>query len=113
MRGDLIETYRILRGMDRVDVERMFPLVGKTRTRGHNLRLKGRSFKSEMRRNFFCQRLVSLWNSLPQTAAEAKSLSVFKTEIDRFLINKGWGKGRRMEMRKISAMIEWRSRRVT
>ena len=34
MREDLIETYRILRGLDRVDVERMFSLVGKTRTRG-------------------------------------------------------------------------------
>jgi len=41
-------------------------------------------------------------------AEEAKSLSVFKTEIDRFLINEGIrGKGRRM--RKISAVIEWRS----
>ena len=89
MRGDLIETYRILRGLDRMEVERMFPLVGKTRTRGHNLRLKGRSFKTEMRRNFFSQRVVNLWNSLPQKAVEARSLSVFKTEIDRFLINKG------------------------
>ena len=47
VRGDLTETYRILRGLDRVDVERMFPPVGKTRTRGHNLRLKGRSFKTD------------------------------------------------------------------
>ena len=69
-------------------VERMFPLVGKTRTRGHNLRLKGRSFKTEMRRNFFSQRVVNLWNSLLQKAVEARSLSVFKTEIDRLLINK-------------------------
>ena len=47
-------------------------------------------------------------------AEEARSLCVFKTEIDRFLINKGirgygektgeWG------MRKKSVMIEWRSR---
>ena len=72
-----------------MDVERMFPLVGKTRTRGHNLRLKGRSFKTEMRRNFLSQRVVNLWNSLLQKAVEARSLSVFKTEIDRFLINKG------------------------
>ena len=57
MREDLIETYRILRGLDRVDAEQMFPLVGRTRTRGHNLRLKGRSFKTEMRRNFFSQRV--------------------------------------------------------
>ena len=55
MWGDLIETYRILQGLDRVDMERMFPLVGKTRTRGHNPRLKGRSFKTEIRRNFFSQ----------------------------------------------------------
>ena len=89
MRGDLIETYRILRGLDRMDVERMFPLVGKTITRGHNLRLKGRSFKTEMRRNFFSLRVMNLWNSLPQKAVEAKSLTVFKTEIYRFLINKG------------------------
>ena len=31
-RGDLIETYRILRGLDSVDVERMFPLVGELLT---------------------------------------------------------------------------------
>ena len=70
-------------------MERMFPLVGKTRTRRHNLRLKGRSFKTEMRRNFFSQRVVNLWNSLPQKAVEARSLSAFKRELDRFLIGKG------------------------
>ena len=41
IRGDLIETYRIVRGLARVDMKRMFPLIGKTRTRGHNLRPKG------------------------------------------------------------------------
>ena len=66
-----------------MDMERMFPLVGKTRTRGHNLRLKGQSFKTEMRRNFFSQRVVNLWNSLLQKTVEAR------TEIERFLINKG------------------------
>jgi len=50
--------------------------------------VKGLSFKTEMRRNFFSQRVVNLWNSLPQRAVEAKSLSVFKTEVDSFLINK-------------------------
>ena len=84
MRENLIETYRILRGLDKLDVERMFPPVG-----GQNLRVKGRPFKTERRRTFFSQRLVNLWNSLPQRAVEARSGSVFNTEIDRFLINKG------------------------
>jgi len=89
MRGDLIETYSILKGRDRVDMERMFSLVGETRTRGHNRRVKGCFFKTEMRRNFFSQRVMNLWTSLPHRAVEAKSLSVFNIEIDRFLINNG------------------------
>ena len=32
--------------------------------------------------------MVNLWNFLPQKAVEARSLSVFTTEIDGFLINK-------------------------
>ena len=36
VRQDLIETskYKILRELDRVDSERMFPMVGESRTRG-------------------------------------------------------------------------------
>jgi len=56
MRGDLIDTYRILRGLDRVDAERLFTLVGESRIKGHNLRVRGCPFKTEMRRNFFPQR---------------------------------------------------------
>jgi len=42
MRGDLIATYRILRGgSDRVDAERLLPLVGESGTRGNNLRVRG------------------------------------------------------------------------
>jgi len=89
MRGDLFESYRILKGLDRVDGERMFPLVGETTIRGHTLRVKGLSFKTEMRRNLFSQRVVNLWNSLPQRAVEAESLSIIKTEVDSLLINKG------------------------
>eukprot|EP00061_Rhincodon_typus_P016457 g44685.t1 len=79
-RGDLIETYRIPSGLDTVDVEKTFPLVGETRTRGHSLRVKGRSFRTEVRRNFFSQRLVSLWNSLLQKVVEDESLRIFKAE---------------------------------
>jgi len=42
-----------------------------------------------MRRNLFTQRVVNLWNSLPQKAVETKSLNILKKEIDRFLDSKG------------------------
>ena len=75
--------------------EKMFPMLGESRTRGHSLRIKGRPFKTEVRKNFFTQRVVNLWNSLPQRAVEAKSLDGFKRELDRALGASGiWGEGR-------------------
>ena len=41
-----------------------------------------------MMKNFFSQRVVNLWNYLPQKAVEAKSIDISKAEIDRFLISK-------------------------
>ena len=82
MRGDLIETYKILTGLDRVDAGRIFPMVGESRTRGHSLRIRGRSFRTEMRIHFFTLRVVGLWNSLPQEVVDAKTLNVFKRRLD-------------------------------
>ena len=42
-----------------------------------------------MRKHFFTQRVVSLWNCLPQRAVEAGSLNTFKREIDRALKDSG------------------------
>ena len=59
MRGDLIETYKILTGLDRVDAERIFPKAGGPESGW----IRDRLFRMEVRRPFFTQRVVSLWNS--------------------------------------------------
>ena len=64
-------------------------MLGKSRTRGHSLRIRGKSFRTEMRRTFFTQRVVNLWNSLPQKVVEASSLAIFKRELDVALVAKG------------------------
>ena len=61
----------------------MFPLAGETRTRGHGLKIRRSGFKTELRRNFFTQRVMNLWNSLPREAVQATSLKIFKAKIDR------------------------------
>ena len=33
--------------------------------------------------------MVYLWSSLPQLAVEARSLGIFRAEVDRFLIGQG------------------------
>ena len=82
MRGDHIETYKILTGLGRIDAGRIFPMVGQSRTRGHSLRIQGRPFRTEVRRHFFTQRVMSLWNSLPQKVVDAKTLNVFNRWLD-------------------------------
>ena len=40
MRGDLIETYKIIKGLDTLEAGNMFPMLGESRTRGHSLRIR-------------------------------------------------------------------------
>ncbi|XP_072437775.1 uncharacterized protein [Chiloscyllium punctatum] len=89
LRGDLIETYRLMKGLDTLAGGNIFPLMGECRTRGHNLKIRGRPFRTEMRRNYFTQRVVAVWNALPQRAVEAQSLDSFKKELDRALKDSG------------------------
>ena len=53
-----------------------------SRTKGHSLRIRGKPFRTEVRRNFFTQRVVNVWNSLSQKVVEAKMLSDFKKKLD-------------------------------
>ena len=47
-------------------------------TRGHTLKLKKPAFRLDVARNHFCNRMVSLWNGLPEHVVTASSLTVFK-----------------------------------
>ena len=89
MRREFRETYKILTGLDRADSERMFPMLGESRTRGRRLRISGKPFTTEMRRDFFTQRVVNVWNSLPPNVVEAETLSDFKRKLDIALETKG------------------------
>ena len=62
---DLMETYKILTGLDRVDAGRMFPMVGESRTRGHSLRIQSRPFgPSSLLRHSLQSWLIVQFNSL-------------------------------------------------
>ena len=68
-----------MKGIDKIEAGRLFPLAGETRTGGHSLKIRGSRFRNELRMNFFIRRVV---NSLPSEAVEATLLNVFKAKID-------------------------------
>jgi len=39
-------------------------------------------FRSDIRKNFFTERVVKYWNRLPREMVEAPSLEIFKRHID-------------------------------
>ena len=53
LRGDLIEVFKIMRGMDKVDREQLFPLVEGSVTRGHKLEVRDGRFRGDLRKNVF------------------------------------------------------------
>ena len=58
LRGDLIEVYKIMRGMDRVDCQKLFPRAEESITRGHRFKVRGARFKEMYKASFFTQRVV-------------------------------------------------------
>ena len=55
---------------------------------GHPLQLSAGRVRTDKRKYFFTQQVVSLWNFLPQDVVMASGLDNFKRGLDRFLEEK-------------------------
>ena len=84
VRGDLIQTFRILNGFENVDREEFFELDsnGGYSLRGHDLKLKVHRSKLQLRQSFFSQRVVNTWNRLPASVVQAPSVNNLKKRLD-------------------------------
>ena len=81
-RGDMIQTYKILRGIDKVETEEMFTM-NNNRTRGHGWKLETQMCHRDVRKFSFSVRVVSKWNDLKEQVVEANSIHNFKSRYDR------------------------------
>jgi hypothetical protein len=89
LRGDLIETYKILHGKDNIDAQQFFQLAPQSGRRGHSMKLFKQQCRLEVRKNFFSQRVVNLWNALPSSIVSAESVNSFKSLLDRHWTDMG------------------------
>ena len=81
-RGDAIEVYKFLHGKYKVQSPTL-ELNKDTKTRGHSLKLAKARPRLNLRGNYFSNRVVNLWNSLPGEVVTAPSVDAFKARLDK------------------------------
>ena len=86
IKTDLTIIYKIVHNLVDLEFDNYFEFYQSNyNLRRHSLTLKNQiPPKSFARKNFFSIRNVSIWNSLPATIVESKSLTAFKNRLKKF-----------------------------
>ncbi|PIK40492.1 hypothetical protein BSL78_22653 [Apostichopus japonicus] len=83
LRGDLIQVFKIVYGFDNLSFTDFFMFANSSCTRGHCLKLQKSHSRINIRHNFFSNRVVNEWNSLPEKVVLASSVNGFKNALDK------------------------------
>lgn len=81
-RADMVQVYKILNDIDLIDKNRLFTLATYTATRGHSFKLLKKRTRLKLRSNYFSNRIVQMWNDLPDQVVMAPSLNIFKSRLN-------------------------------
>jgi len=84
LRGDPIETFKIITGKEKVDKHEFFEISNNSHNlRGHQYKISVKRKRLTVRSAFFSQRVVNSWNWLPKAVVNATSINSFKNRLDR------------------------------
>jgi len=86
LRGDLILLFKVVNNYFSSDFDTCLTYAN-TSTRGHNFRLFKSFSRLKYRSDFFFNRVLNNWNSLPNYIVNAESVNSFKSLLDSYFIN--------------------------
>jgi len=87
IRGDMIETYKIVSGKYQPDVAPTLYKSSVHVTSGNDRRLEKSGVKYDLRKFSFSNWVVNIWNSLPNWVVSANATNTFKARLDKFWCN--------------------------
>jgi len=88
LRGDMIETFKIVHGyFDPIVAKGLIHLSDNHITRGNQFKLLKRRSRLDICKYSFSHRIVDIWNNLPDSVVNATSINCFKNRLDRFWSN--------------------------
>ena len=84
-REDLIETFKIMTGKERVVRSQFFQLsICEYQLRGHTMKLLKQRTSLDVQKFSFSQHMVQEWNKLSQHVVDSTSVNRFKNRLDKF-----------------------------
>ena len=84
LRGQLIETFKMLKGVNNIDYKHLFTFSN-NRTRSNGWKLELKRFNTSQCGNFFTYKIAPIWNRLPAEAVNNASVEQFKIELDKVI----------------------------
>ena len=86
-RNDIIEVFKIFEGYNDVNYKKFFDQPVASITRGHKYKITKNRCNTNIRQNFFTNRIIKTWNNLPENIINSESIETFKTRLERFWAN--------------------------
>ena len=84
LRGQLIETFKMLKGVNYINYRHLFTFSN-NRTRSNGWKLELKRFNTGQCGNFFTYKIAPMWNRLPAEAVNSASVEQFKIELDKVI----------------------------
>ena len=81
-RGDLIEVYKWVKGINKGNIDQVIEVSNQSKTRSNGCKLKKLRFRTDIGRYWFTNRVVNDWNRLSRHVVEAESIGSFKKRLD-------------------------------
>ena len=81
-RGDLIEVFKWVKGINKGNCDQVIEFSSQDRTRGNGYKLDKLRFRTDIGRHWFTNRVVNDWNRLSRHVVSAETLGTFKSRLD-------------------------------
>ena len=84
LRGDMIEVYKIITEKYDTNSAVNMNICTNSYTRGNRYKMFPVNVHYNLRKNNFCNRIIAVWNSLPDDVVAARNTNTFKNLLDKF-----------------------------
>jgi ribonuclease P/MRP protein subunit RPP40 len=85
IRSDLVLAYKILSGKLSKDLLGMFEMNSNSNTRGNYMKVYKKRCRLDLRKYSFSNRVVDMWNKLPDSIVQVNTVEAFKSKIGHYM----------------------------